>query len=75
VTVKAGVVKYIVVFDISVTADEKSLVVEYCHFVTAPVLPFRVKAFVPPEQIAPAPEMVPATEVGLIVVAEEEAAV
>ena len=68
-------VKLIVVFDISVTADEKSLEVEDCHFVTAPVFPFNVKAFVPPEQIAPAPEMVPATEVGLIVVAEEETAV
>ena len=46
-----------VVLEISVTADEKSLVVEDCHFVTAPVFPFKVKAFVPPEQIAPAPVM------------------
>ena len=56
----------------SVTAEEKSLVVDDCHFETVPVFPLKVNVIVPPIQTDEAPEIVPATEVGLTVVVVDE---
>ena len=57
------------VLEISVTAEEKSLTVEDCHLVTAPILPFKVsEVLLVPEQTEVAPEIEPATDVGLTVI-------
>ncbi len=66
------IIKLVVVFDKSVTAEEKSLVVDDCHFETIPVFPDKVKVVVPPIQTDESPEIVPATEVGLTVVIVDE---
>jgi hypothetical protein len=52
------------VLTISVTDDEKSLVVEVCHFVTFPVFPDKLKAveFDAVHTETPPPLIVPATD-------------
>jgi len=61
----------VVVFEISCTSDEK-LSDEYCHLVTLPVLPPKVKPvlFVPVHTVAP-PDILPPTDVGLTVTVAE----
>ena len=58
----------VVVLEISVTLEEKSATVDFCHFVTLPVSPLRLRpAGVLPLHMVCEDDTVPPTEVALTV--------
>ena len=62
-------VRLVVVFEISVSATEKSDAVDDCHLVTFPIFPLKVNVvLLVPEQTVALPDTVPPTLVGVTVI-------